>query len=89
MLLRLTSFGSAGGEALQGHLKVFAILHKGAKRAILTRVKVVGFPMNSPCSGNKDIGYQTFISNCHPASFYNNFSNYDQCMTINALFHKL
>ncbi len=35
----LTSFGSAGGEALQGHSKVWAILHRGAKRAILTRVK--------------------------------------------------
>jgi hypothetical protein len=35
----LTSFGSAGGEALQGHSKVLAILHRGAKRAILTRVK--------------------------------------------------
>ncbi len=34
----LTSFGSAGGEALQGHSKVLAILHRGAKRAILTRV---------------------------------------------------
>ncbi len=34
----LTSFGSAGWEALQGHSKVFAILHRGAKRAILTRV---------------------------------------------------
>jgi hypothetical protein len=34
----LTSFRSAGGEALQGHSKVLAILHRGAKRAILTRV---------------------------------------------------
>jgi hypothetical protein len=37
----LTSFGSAGGEALQGHSKVLAILHRGAKRAVLTRVKRV------------------------------------------------
>jgi len=35
----LTNFGSAGGEALQGHSKVLPILHRGAKRAILTRVK--------------------------------------------------
>jgi hypothetical protein len=48
----LTSFGSAGGEALQGHSKVLAILHRGAKRAILTRVKVIyGFKIkNFPMS---------------------------------------
>ncbi len=34
----LTIFGSAGEEALQGHSKVLAILHRCAKRAILTRV---------------------------------------------------
>ncbi len=36
----LTIFGSAGEEALQGHSKDLAILHRGAKRAILTRVNV-------------------------------------------------
>ncbi len=34
----LTSFVSAGGEALQGHSKELAILHLGANRTILTRV---------------------------------------------------
>ncbi len=37
----LTIFGSAGEEALQGHLKVLAILRRGAKRAILTRVNML------------------------------------------------
>ncbi len=38
LVFSLTSFGLAGGEALQGHSKVLAILHRGAKRAIHTRV---------------------------------------------------
>ncbi len=36
----LTSFGSGEGEALQGHSKVLAILNRGVKRAILTRVGI-------------------------------------------------
>jgi hypothetical protein len=35
----LTIFGSAGEKALQGHSKFLGILHRGAKRDILTRVK--------------------------------------------------
>jgi hypothetical protein len=34
-----TIFGSAEEKALQGQSKLLAILHQGAKRAIVTRVK--------------------------------------------------
>ncbi len=36
----LTIFGSAGEKALLRHSKMFTILHRGAKRAILTRVNI-------------------------------------------------
>ncbi len=39
LMSSLTIFGSAGEKALQGHSKLLAILHQGANRAILTRVK--------------------------------------------------
>jgi hypothetical protein len=47
----LTIFKSAGEEALQGHSKVLAILQRGAKRAILTRVK------EATWVGRKDLQY--------------------------------
>ena len=49
-----TIFVSAGEEALQGHSKVLAILHTGAKRAILTRVKIYSLlSMESPLHGEE------------------------------------
>ena len=46
LMSALTVFWSAGEKSLQGNLTILAILHRGAKRAILKRVNLGFFPFH-------------------------------------------